>query len=309
MNVRHTILIVLALALLAAPLAGCRSSKKPTLTANRPTGQVSSTGVWTTPRPAPPSSIPQAPASMPSSPSSMPTPPTWVGSPDAPAAMDAPVGLPEPSPRPGSSYASVPMGPGSRVHPVIQEDREARQRLAQRIADLQNRLRETDQSLTAPMPAAAPPSVMPGSSNHQAERFATAMKSRTSGEVEVSGDVVVIRFSDAFKPGSEQLKTDAALKATLLAAGGELARLPGARIEIVGHSDSTKLNKTKARWGTNENLSRERAQTVATQLSRHGVAAGRMVVSGRGSVEPLVFPEKSAADRARNRRVEVHVRF
>jgi len=78
---------------------------------------------------------------------------------------------------------------------------------------------------------------------------------------------------------------------------------------VVGHSDGQPLNKSKKRWGTNVNLSRERAQTVATELSKNGVPASRIGVDGRGSVEPLVFPEKTDKDRARNRRVEIHVRF
>ena len=78
---------------------------------------------------------------------------------------------------------------------------------------------------------------------------------------------------------------------------------------MVGHSDGQPLNKTKKRWGTNVNLSRERAQTVATELSKNGVPASRIGVDGRGSVEPLVYPEKTAKDRATNRRVEIHVRF
>jgi flagellar motor protein MotB len=306
MKVRHTIIAVFALALLAAPLAGCRSSKKRATTAALPAGQASSTAVWTTPRPAPPSSIPPAPTTMPPA-------PAWAGTPDEPAPMDPLAGLPEPAPAPVLAPAPTPaVAPTPAPDPrasVIVADREARQRLEQKIAALQRSLREADQDLTAPAPVAAEPTPMPGSSTLQAKRFASAIRNRTAGEVEVNGDLVIIRFSDAFQPGSEKLKADAGLKATLLAAADELTRLPGARIEVVGHSDSTKLVKTKARWGTNENLSRERAQTVATQLSRHGVAAGRMVVSGRGSVEPLVFPEKSAADRARNRRVEIHVRF
>jgi flagellar motor protein MotB len=86
-------------------------------------------------------------------------------------------------------------------------------------------------------------------------------------------------------------------------------RHPAAEVSVVGHSDGTPIKVTKDKWTDNVHLSRERAQTVAQALARNGVPAARMAVDGRGSVEPLVFPERTAGDRARNRRVEVHVRF
>ena len=42
---------------------------------------------------------------------------------------------------------------------------------------------------------------------------------------------------------------------------------------------------------------------MATHLSSAGV--GRIDVQGRGSSEPLVTPERSRSDQARNRRVEI----
>jgi outer membrane protein OmpA-like peptidoglycan-associated protein len=48
---------------------------------------------------------------------------------------------------------------------------------------------------------------------------------------------------------------------------------------------------------------------VANALAKRGVPAGRLAVTGRGSAEPIVYPEQSSSDKARNRRVEVRVQF
>ena len=298
MKVRHAILMVLALAVLAGPLGGCRSSQK--AAAQQPVA------VQQAPRMV---RAPAAPTYVASRPAPPTAPPTNWGSPDMPMAMDGPSAFPAPGPsefpatEPMTAMPSV--DPGATTSAII-ADRESRQRIDQQIVSIEERLRQTQQHLAqinAPAAVAAAPASSGGET--QAARFASAMKSRGGADVEQSGSLVVLRFSDAFQSGSEKLKADAGIRGGLLAA----ARTPGVQIQVVGHSDGEPLSKTKGRWGTNVNLSRERAQTVATELSKHGVPAGRIGVDGRGSVEPLVFPEKTAKDRARNRRVEIHVRF
>ena len=303
MKVRHAILMVLALAVLAGPLGGCRSSRK--AAAQQPVA------VQQAPRMV---RAPAAPTYVASRPAPPTAPPTNWGSPDAPMAMDDPGGFPAPGP--GEFPVTDPMtampaaDPGATTAAII-ADRESRQRIDQQIVSLEERLRQTQQQL-AQINAPAAPADAPASSGGEAQaaRFASAMKSRGGGgDVEQNGSLVILRFSDAFQSGSEKLKADAGIRGGLLAAANELSRTPGVQIQVVGHSDGEPLSKTKGRWGTNVNLSRERAQTVATELSKHGVPAGRIGVDGRGSVEPLVFPERTAKDRARNRRVEIHVRF
>ena len=74
-----------------------------------------------------------------------------------------------------------------------------------------------------------------------------------------------------------------------------------ARIEIVGHTDSTGSD------AINNPLSVERAQSVRDYLAGRGVAPTRMQTAGRGEREP-VADNTTEAGRARNRRVEVFLR-
>jgi OOP family OmpA-OmpF porin len=75
---------------------------------------------------------------------------------------------------------------------------------------------------------------------------------------------------------------------------------PAARIEIAGHTDDQ---------GTDENnlaLSQRRAEAVMEFLVSHGVALGRLTATGYGESRPLV-ENRTAADRARNRRIEFEI--
>ena len=164
---------------------------------------------------------------------------------------------------------------------------------------------EIEAAKTAPVARVETTSASGGS---LAAQFADELRTRTGGDVTLSGNTVVIRVSDAFESGSNQLKKDSSVMSTLQATASALAEMPAASVEVVGHSDSTPLKRTKSKWGTNKILSQARAQTVATELSRHGVPASRMDVKGVGSAEPLDARNTKQAH-AKNRRVEVVVRF
>jgi outer membrane protein OmpA-like peptidoglycan-associated protein len=69
------------------------------------------------------------------------------------------------------------------------------------------------------------------------------------------------------------------------------------RVEIQGHTDNTGSRKV------NKRLSQERADSVRTWLSEHGIAANRLSAKGYGSARPLA-PNVTPANRARNRRVQ-----
>jgi len=57
--------------------------------------------------------------------------------------------------------------------------------------------------------------------------------------------------------------------------------------------------------GNNQLISRKRAKVVYAYLKEHGIDKHRLSFKGYSNTEPLVFPEKSAADRSANRRVDV----
>lgn len=80
-----------------------------------------------------------------------------------------------------------------------------------------------------------------------------------------------------------------------------LVNNPSSTITIIGHTDSSGND------AVNNPLSLSRATSVRDYLTgRGGVAASRFTVEGHGSREPLV-PNDSAANKAKNRRVEIFV--
>lgn len=79
-----------------------------------------------------------------------------------------------------------------------------------------------------------------------------------------------------------------------------LAANPVTLVTIVGHTDSTGSD------AINQPLSMNRATHTRDYLVNRGVAARRFTVDGRGASEPVVSND-SAANRARNRRVEIFV--
>jgi outer membrane protein OmpA-like peptidoglycan-associated protein len=79
-----------------------------------------------------------------------------------------------------------------------------------------------------------------------------------------------------------------------------LADNPYTVVTIIGHTDNTGSD------AINDPLSVSRAAHTRDYLVARGIAANRFIVEGRGSHEPIVAND-SAANRARNRRVEIFV--
>jgi OOP family OmpA-OmpF porin len=69
------------------------------------------------------------------------------------------------------------------------------------------------------------------------------------------------------------------------------------KIEIAGHTDNV------GKVASNQKLSLARAKSVAAYLASKGIATDRIVSKGYGSSKP-VAPNKTAAGKAQNRRVE-----
>jgi flagellar motor protein MotB len=287
------ILPALALAILAVGLAGCRSRSR---TAPQTAAAPGTTYV------APPPTTTYVPPPTPSAP----PPPSFDGAiPPSSSDFGGFESVPDPAPAPTLTQADV--------EAMIRADRDARRQAEAQLDALQRKIDRLNESLSQPpapvqVRATAPTAPVSGGET-AAARFAEELRAGTRGEVELNGSIVIVRLSDVFQPGSEELKGDSSTRTTLMAAAAALLRYPTSQVAVVGHSDGQPIRVTKERWTDNVHLSRERAQTVAQELARNGVPSSRLAVDGRGSVEPLVFPERTAADRARNRRVEIHVRF
>ncbi|MFH0939144.1 MAG: OmpA family protein [Planctomycetota bacterium] len=77
-------------------------------------------------------------------------------------------------------------------------------------------------------------------------------------------------------------------------------------IRVEGHTDSTPVVHAKAKFKDNMELSIARSRAVYDFLVKEGgIASSKMYTAGYGEHQPLAHPEKTAADRSKNRRVEI----
>jgi chemotaxis protein MotB len=146
-------------------------------------------------------------------------------------------------------------------------------------------------------------------SEQAAQKLADEMKGVPGATVLVEGSKVCVIVTDCFESGSERLKPNPDVRAAIRATAAAILRHPEAQVAVVGHTDSKPIQKKLDKWPTNVELSKARAEQVATAITSDGVQKNRMQVDGKGAAEMLVVPEKTAADRARNRRVEVQFNF
>ena len=111
--------------------------------------------------------------------------------------------------------------------------------------------------------------------------------------------------SDCAHCEARHLSVCAALEPDELSTLDRLARIagrcPDARLEVSGFTD----NQGDADF--NKQLSKSRADAVVAALGRRGVAASRMSSVGHGADQPVAANDTDAG-RAKNRRIEIHVR-
>lgn len=87
----------------------------------------------------------------------------------------------------------------------------------------------------------------------------------------------------------------------VVAEAAQSARGGVTRIELSGHADASGTATT------NRRLSRQRAEAVASELRRRGVARDSITITAHGEAQPAI-PTGSAAREPRNRRVEIVIR-
>ena len=216
---------------------------------------------------------------------------------------EAPVeGMPSMPALPGESLGAAPpvladsSGQNEQIQRQIDELRELRQRI------------KDDTAGSAPFHDGG---AAPGVDGHMPVDQALAsletnLRAEARGtEVLRQGNQVVLRLTDAFAPGKDELINRSATESALRAAASALEKFPDARVSVVGHSDTTPIKHSRNRWSSNHHLSQARAQVVASRLTSAGVSQGRVQVTGLGATQPLVTPERTRSDRARNRRVEI----
>ncbi len=112
---------------------------------------------------------------------------------------------------------------------------------------------------------------------------------------------LVIRGDGLFRSGSVIIEDE---YVALLERIGQALKQVAGRVLVVGHTDNIPMRSL--RFNSNWDLSRQRAASVANLLAGITDTQGRIHAEGRADTEPLV-PNDSAANRARNRRVEIIV--
>jgi outer membrane protein OmpA-like peptidoglycan-associated protein len=75
------------------------------------------------------------------------------------------------------------------------------------------------------------------------------------------------------------------------------------KFEVSGHTDSSGNEQH------NVELSKKRAEVIVKELVAKGIHRDEIEAVGRGSSQRLVKPDKTAAQKAKNRRYEVRVRL
>jgi len=123
------------------------------------------------------------------------------------------------------------------------------------------------------------------------EQVAEVKRTQNGLLVQMKGDIL-------FDTDSAVAKEDAVER--LLKVGDILAKYSDDRVRIEGHTDS----QGNAKY--NEELSMRRAQTVREVLLGRGVQPAQVTALGMGETRP-VADNKTAAGRAQNRRVELHI--
>jgi type VI secretion system protein ImpK len=152
-------------------------------------------------------------------------------------------------------------------------------------------------------PAAAASGVRPSATPAVAEQLAAEI---ARGEIAVTDgagvSTIVIRSDKLFPSGSARLETEVEPVIQRIAAA--LDRVPGT-ILVTGHTDDVPIRT--ARFPSNWELSTERAASVLKLMAGKLADASRLRAEGVADSAPLA-PNDSAANRARNRRVEIVLR-
>ncbi|MGF1446262.1 MAG: type IVB secretion system protein IcmH/DotU [Pikeienuella sp.] len=174
-----------------------------------------------------------------------------------------------------------------------------------------------------PPPPPPPPQVVQESEATQLRGFLQPEVEAGLVEVLEDGNTVTVRITGAGMFASASDRLQPRFEDIVQRIGEELAKTvpdpaqaqspvplppvlayPG-KVLVVGHSDGDPIRT--ARYPNNTVLSLRRAEAVVKRLAAMMTddQAGRLAAEGRADKEPLVSPERSSADKARNRRIEI----
>jgi outer membrane protein OmpA-like peptidoglycan-associated protein len=136
---------------------------------------------------------------------------------------------------------------------------------------------------------------------HQMDQKAKEIQAKVPGAVVTrEGEGLVVTFESGLLFDFDSDKLRDASKQNLDNLASSLSEFGDSKLLLVGHTDDIGTDTY------NLDLSRRRADAVASYLISRGVPSSRVATSGRGESEPIV-PNDNDADRQKNRRVEVAI--
>jgi type VI secretion system protein ImpK len=148
-------------------------------------------------------------------------------------------------------------------------------------------------------PPAAPVYVAP---RPPLPRFGDLLANEVARQMVIVLEGPVLRLTNAFDSGSDQIRKE---YMPLLSKIAQALKNGTSRVEVIGHTDNKPI--FSARFPSNWDLSSARAKRVAEVLDSEGALGNRITFKGRAEREP-VAPNNTAANRALNRRVDIHIR-
>lgn len=127
----------------------------------------------------------------------------------------------------------------------------------------------------------------------------------TVGSRENGAIVITVAGTTLFESGKADLKDSSHSTLTKVAQTIK-EKYPNNFIRVEGHTDSQPVVRNKDKFADNMELSYARAKSVFDFLTaKCSMPASRMYIAGYAANQPIAFPEKTAADRAKNRRVDI----
>jgi len=122
----------------------------------------------------------------------------------------------------------------------------------------------------------------------------------TGVSVTRQGDNIVLNMPGNVTFATDSPSINAGFYEVLNSVTVVLKEYPKTYVDVVGHTDST------GAADYNQRLSEERARSVAGYLTSQGVLAERLLVAGRGELEPIASND-TPEGRTQNRRVNIQI--
>ena len=137
-----------------------------------------------------------------------------------------------------------------------------------------------------------------GSYMDQQEAELRAQLRNTGVSVTRQGNQIILNMPSNITFDTDSSRVKPQFNETLVSVGLVLKKFDKTLVDVYGYTDSTGSDSY------NQQLSQQRAVSVATILASQGVVQGRFYITGLGEEDPIAS-NATEAGRAQNRRVEI----